>query len=146
MKKGEATIGGIVISTLIFFGVIIILFNFYGDLRTNYNFEIDGNTSEFYESIEDYADTVYGKTQEIANYTEGGEVETYTQATGLQILTKGIWQGITIIFSFFGIFTALITEISILIGIPPWLMSIILGIISISITFAVIAAVFRRRT
>lgn len=143
-RKGEATVGSVVIGVLIFFAVFIIFSHFYGDLRSNYDITVEGNTSsKFYETFEGYSDDVYGFSKEMYGNASESKVETFEQATGLQIVTKSIWRAITIIFKFPSIFYALITDFSILIGIPSWLMSVILGIVITFIVFLVVSVAMR---
>jgi hypothetical protein len=148
-KKGEVSIGAVVIGTLIFFAVFIVFSHFYGDLRSNYDFNMvddEGKVSNFYDSFQSYSDDVYGYTQEMSNLTEGAEHDTLENAVGYQLIVKGIWQAIILIFKFPAIFFVLIADFSVLIGIPTLLMSTILGIVIAFITFLVINAAMRWKT
>jgi len=144
--NNKGTISSIVIGTLIFFGVIIIFFNFYGNLRDEYEFEIEGNESEFYENISHLADKVYGYTENMSATAKGSKPTTYEQATGFQLMTKSIWNTIKVVFLFIPIFLMFINNFGAMIGIPYWLMNIIIGIVLTAITFLIINAIFRRKT
>lgn len=141
-RKAEVKIGSIIILTLLFFGVFLVFSHSYGDIRDKYDVTpMEGNTSEFYDEFEDYSDEVYGYAQEVSNKTEsaGGETTDF----GYVILVDKIWQAVKITFKLPKIFYSLITNISILIGIPIWLQNIILGIVITSIAFLIIYAALR---
>ena len=146
MMNNKGTVSSIVIGTLIFFGVIIIFFNFYGNIRDEYGITIEGNESEFYENISDLADKVYGYTENISAEAKGSQPTTFEQATGFQLMTRSIWNAIKIVFLFIPIFLMFINNVGVMIGIPAWLMNILLGIVITAVTFVIINAVFRRKT
>ena len=99
-RKGEATVGSVVVGTLIFFAVFTIFAHMYGDLRSSYDFSIEGNTSAFYDSFQGYSDEVYGYAKNMSSTTEASEHETLSEALGYQLIVKGIWQSIILIFKF----------------------------------------------
>jgi len=146
MINNKGTISSLVIGTLIFFGIIIIFFNFYGNIRDEYGVTIEGNESQFYQNVSDLADRVYGYTENITEETKGSQPTTYEQATGFQLMTSSIWNAIKVIFLFIPIFLMFINNVGVMLGIPYWLMNIIIGIVITSITFVIINAVFRRDT
>lgn len=66
-------------------------------------------------------------------------------ATAIHSMSIGVWSIMLITMNSVGIIDVMLQGIAITLGIPPWIVSIILTIISVSIIFAIIAAIFWRQ-
>jgi hypothetical protein len=128
---------------MVFFGVITVFSQMYGDIQQNYEINIESNVSHFYDTINEYRQEMYIHSLEIANSTEGSEVVTYPQASGVELMTSAIWNVIKIPFQVIDIIYSMLADLAELLYIPSWIITIILSILLTMIVFIIIKAVFR---
>jgi hypothetical protein len=128
---------------MVFFGVITVFSQMYGDIQQNYEISIESNVSHFYDTINEYRQEMYIHSLEIANSTEGSEVITYPQAGGVELITSAIWNVIKIPFQVIDIIYSMLADLAELLYIPSWIITIILSILLTMIVFIIIKAVFR---
>ena len=142
-KKGK--LATIFIAMLLFFGIITVFYTMYGSLRDNYvehvNMNLTNTTSGFYEGIESQRNTVLNLQQNMSATVEKEGGISFTE--GFVILTGGIWTAMKIPFQVLDTASFVLTRVSNIIGIPPWMITTVIAIIAVLVTFLILKAVFR---
>ena len=142
-KKGK--LATVFIAMLLFFGMVTVFYSMYGSLRDNYvehtNMNLTNATSTFYEEIEKQRNETIGLQDRLTSAVEKEGGISFTE--GFVILTGGIWTAMKIPFQALDTVSYVLTNISKIIGIPTWIITTIIAIIAVLITFMILKAVFK---
>lgn len=139
-----AKLSTFVITVMLFFGIITVFFTAYGDIKANYDYTptMSDKEAEFYGKVGNYSNDLYDISKEMQNKTESSQPKEWEAGSGYTLMTRNIWNVITIPFK---IIPMIITTMSMLIsimGIPTWLGNIIFGLILTTLIFLVISLIF----
>ena len=133
-----------VITVMIFFGILTIFFTAYGDIKSNYDYTpaMSEYESHFYGTIGNYSDDLYDLSKEMQNETETNQPQEWAAGSGYTLMTRNIWNVITMPFKIIPMIFTTASMMITLVGIPLWLAQIVLGIIMTLLLFMVISLIF----
>ena len=139
-----AKLSTFVITVMLFFGIITVFFTAYGDIKANYDYTptMSDKEAEFYGKVGNYSNDLYDISKEMQNKTESSQPKEWEAGSGYTLMTRNIWNVITIPFKIIPMIFTTTTMMITLIGIPAWLAQIILGIIMTLVLFIVISLIF----
>lgn len=124
---------GILIASAFIVGTTV----FIGDLQTYTGITVDTSYNDTYDKVDD----MLNLTSEATDTLSGSDVVTTSDAA-LQIASFPV---LKMVMNSFDVMIALIEDVGTDLGLPSWIVPVILGIVSVLLIFAVISTLFGRR-
>jgi len=125
-----------VVGVLMLAVVVVGLSTIVADGADTMNVTVDTAFNSTYDKINDISDDVNSTSSRL----QGGSIDT---ADALFTLSVSAWQGAKIVFNSFDIFGSILTAIATELNVPRWLLTAIISMVLITLTFLLISLVFR---
>lgn len=130
MRIDEFLVAFVVFSVIVVTGVLLI-----GDLNTNYNLDID--TSDFNETY-NTIDTMYNLSQDMKEKTIDADI---SDEESWESMAKGSYSALRLTKDTFGLVGDIINQVAKQLGVPAYMVTFALTVVTIVLIFAIILLV-----